>query len=301
MERDQRRVESARGSQGSARKGGGMSVSALKHFSLIAVGVVMIYPLLWMVSASLKPETMIFSSPSLLPLDEDGNFALNLDSYVEGWTMQGGDFGKYLLNSFIIVALCIIGNLMSCTMAAYGFSRLMWRGRNISFAIMMMTLMLPGFVLIVPQYIMWSQLGLVGTILPIVVPKFVAVDAFFVFMMVQFFRGIPRELDEAAAIDGAGYWRTFTRILLPIATPAIATTAIFTFIWSWNDFFSQLLYLNRDSMTATVALSNFVDATGSSQWGQLFAMSVVTIVPVFLVFLVGQRFLIQGIATTGLK
>jgi multiple sugar transport system permease protein len=134
------------------------------------------------------------------------------------------------------------------------------------------------------------------------VPKLLATDAFFVFLMVQFFRGIPRELDEAARIDGAGHARIFAQIMLPLSLPALATTAIFTFIWTWNDFFAQLIYLTKpDMLTVPLALRNFVDALGQSSWGPLFAMSVVSILPIFLIFLFGQRFLIKGIATTGIK
>jgi multiple sugar transport system permease protein len=268
---------------------------------LIAVGLLMIYPLLWMIFASLKPDEMIFQSPGLIPRDAAGNLSFHFGNYIEGWTMQSGNFGRYMANSFLIVAASVVGNLLTCSMAAYGFARLRWRGRDLAFALMLLTMMLPAFVMVVPQYIMWSKLGLIGTFAPLIIPKFLAVDAFFVFMMVQFFRGLPRELDEAAMIDGASYWTIYWRVLVPLSVPAFATAAIFTFIWVWNDFFNQLLYLDRDTMTASVALSNFVDATSKSQWGELFAMSVVTVLPVFLVFLFGQRYLVKGIATTGLK
>ena len=133
-------------------------------------------------------------------------------------------------------------------------------------------------------------------------PKFLATDAFFIFLMVQFIRGIPRELDEAARIDGCGHSRIFLRVILPLMVPALATTAIFTFIWTWNDFFSQLIYLtDPDMYTVPVALRAFVDASRATNWGALFAMSIVSLLPVFLVFLFGQRFLIKGIATTGIK
>jgi multiple sugar transport system permease protein len=162
--------------------------------------------------------------------------------------------------------------------------------------------MVPVYVLIIPQYVMYSKIGWVNTFLPLIVPKFLATDAFFIFLMVQFFRGLPTELDEAAKIDGAGYWRIYFRILLPISLPALATTAIFTFIWTWNDFLSQLIYLTKPELqTAPVALRNYVDATSGASWGSLFAMSVVTLIPVFIVFLVGQRYLVKGIATTGMK
>jgi multiple sugar transport system permease protein len=167
---------------------------------------------------------------------------------------------------------------------------------------MLITIMLPIHVVIVPQYVLFSELGWINTFLPLIVPKFLATDAFFVFLMVQFFRGIPKELDEAARLDGAGHMRIFFQVMMPLALPALATTAIFTFIWTWNDFFSQLIFLtNPDKYTVPVALRTFVDSTGASSWGSLFAMSIVSLIPVFLVFLFGQKYLVKGIATTGIK
>lgn len=268
----------------------------VRHIVLIAVGVLLIYPLLWMVASSLKPDELIFRDPSLLPE------TIDFSNYTDGWNALSSPFGVYLLNSGAIVLGSLLGNLITCSMAAYAFAKLEFRGKKIFFALMLMTLMLPIHVLIVPQYVLFSNLGWVNTFLPLIVPKFLATDAFFIFLMVQFFRGLPKELDEAARIDGAGYWRTYFQVLLPLSVPALATTAIFTFIWTWNDFYSQLIYLTRpDVLTVPVALRNFVDSTGGSSWGSLFAMSVVTLIPVFLVFLVGQRYLIKGIATTGLK
>jgi multiple sugar transport system permease protein len=278
------------------RRGPGRVGRLIKHAALIAVGVVMVYPLLWMVASAFKPEALIFRDPSLLPTDVD------LSHFPDGWNALAHPFSLYLLNSAIVVAGALIGNLVSCSMVAYAFARLRWRGRKVSFAIMLLTMMVPVYVILVPQYVVFSQIGWVNTFLPLIVPKFLATDAFFVFLMVQFFRSLPRELDEAAKIDGAGYWRIYFRILLPISVPALATTAIFTFVWTWNDFFAQLIYLTKPEMqTAPVALRNFVDSTAGASWGSLFAMSIVTLVPVFVVFLIGQRYLVKGIATTGLK
>lgn len=269
---------------------------ALRHLLLIAFGFVMIYPLLWMVSSSLKPDTVIFRDPSLIPTQ------FEIDNYIDGWTALRRPFSHFIWNSMTVVMGAVIGNLISCTLAAYAFARLQFRSKTFWFALMLVTIMLPIHVLIVPQYVMFSQIGWVNTFLPLIVPKFVATDAFFIFLLVQFFRGVPRELDEAARIDGCGHFGTFFRILLPLATPALATTAIFTFIWTWNDFFSQLIFLTSPTNhTVTVALRSFVDNTGESSWGELFAMSTVSLLPLFAVFLLGQRFLVRGIATTGIK
>lgn len=270
--------------------------TVVKHVLLITAGLLMIYPLVWMVSASVRNNWDIFGNVNLLPAEWVWS------NYPDGWNAQAFSFGRYLRNSLIITVGVIIGHITSCTLAAYGFSRLRWRGRNVAFGFMLMTMMLPIYVLIIPQFIMWSNLGMVNTFVPLILPSFLATHPFFIFLLVQFFRGIPKQLDEAAKVDGAGHFRTFFQVLLPNLTPALGTVAIFAFIWTWNDFLSQLLYLTRpENQTVAVALRNFADATAGTSWGPLFAMSTVSLVPVFLVFLVGQRFLVQGIATTGLK
>lgn len=274
----------------------GIARSFVKHLLLIALGVLMLYPLLWMLSSSVKPDDAIFREPGLIPQNWE------LSNYTVGWDALLHPFSHYLINSFVIVLGSVLGNLISCALAAYAFARLNFRLRPLWFAVMLLTIMLPIHVVIVPQYVLFSELGWINTFLPLIVPKFLATDAFFVFLMVQFFRGIPRELDEAARLDGAGHLRIFFQVMMPLALPALATTAIFTFIWTWNDFFSQLIFLtNPDKYTVPVALRSFVDSTGASSWGSLFAMSIVSLVPVFLVFLFGQKYLVKGIATTGIK
>lgn len=267
-----------------------------KHGVLVLAAFVMLYPLLWMVASSIKPNALIFRDPSLIPSQ------LDLSNYSIGWQALAHPFTHYLLNSLVLVAGAVVGNLVSCSLAAYAFARLNFRGRRTWFAIMLMSIMLPIHVMIVPQYVLFAQLDWINTYLPLVVPKMLATDAFFIFLMVQFFRGIPRELTEAANIDGAGHGRIFFQIMLPLSLPALATTAIFTFIWTWNDFFSQLIFLtDPDMYTVPVALRTFVDSTADSSWGALFANSVVSLIPIFVIFLFGQKYLVKGIATTGLK
>lgn len=270
--------------------------SVLRHLGLLVLSLVMVYPLVWLVVSSLKPNSQIFTDLSIFTTD------LTLENYTHGWTAQQLPFSRFLLNSSILVAGAIIGNLVSCSLAAYAFARLRFRGRNLFFAIMLGTIMLPFHVVLVPQFVIFRELGWLETFLPLVVPKFVATDAFFIFLMVQFIRGLPKELFEAARIDGAGHARIFGRITLPLMVPALATTAIFTFIWTWGDFFGPLIYLRtRENFTVSVALKGFVDAQSTSNYGAMFAMSVVSLLPLFLAFLVGQRYLVKGIATTGIK
>jgi len=270
--------------------------SIISHVLLIGASIVMLYPLLWMLSASVRPENEIFSSPGLWPSE------WSLDSYFRGWNGLRVSFGAFFINSFVIAGLCVIGNLITCSLAAYAFARLKFGGRNFWFAMMLMTLMLPYQVVLIPQYVLFRQLGWIDTILPLVAPRFLAVDAFFIFLMVQFFRGIPRELDEAAQMDGCSPWRIYWKIMLPLSMPVLATAAIFTFIWTWDDFFAPLIYLNdMRQYTVMLGLRTFVDSTGESDYGGLFAMSVLSLVPIFLFFLFFQRLLIEGIATTGMK
>jgi multiple sugar transport system permease protein len=270
--------------------------SVLKHLLLILASIVMIYPLLWLLVSSFRPTDVIFRTPGLWLND------LYIKNYTEGWFALESPFHWYIINSLIVVVGAIAGNLISCTLAAYAFARLRFRLRGLWFSIMLLTIMLPIHVVVVPQYIIFNNLGFVNTFVPLILPKFLATDAFFVFLMVQFIRGIPRELDEAARIDGCDHWRIFSRVMLPLMGPAIATTAIFTFIWTWSDFFTPLIYLTDPfAYTVPVALRSFLDATAGSNWGAMFAMSIVTLIPLFLVFLFGQRFLVKGIATTGGK
>jgi multiple sugar transport system permease protein len=272
------------------------SVTLIVHVLLIGASIVMLYPLFWMFSASVRPEQEIFSSPSIWPTE------WSLEAYRRGWNGLQVSFGTFTLNSFIIAGLSVLGNVIACSLAAYAFARLSFRGRNFWFAIMLGTLMIPYHVTLIPQYVLFLNLGWVDTILPLVVPKFLALDAVFIFLMVQFFRGIPRELDEAAMMDGCSPWRIYWKIMLPLSSPVLATAAIFSFIWTWDDFFGPLIYLNdMQNFTVQLGLRSFVDSSSQSDWGGLFAMSTLSLVPVFFFFLFFQRLLIEGIATTGMK
>jgi multiple sugar transport system permease protein len=288
-------------SAGDTRSYGGFQVRAvlaalLRHAVLIGACFVMIYPLLWMVASAFKPEADIFTDLSIIPP------SLDLKNFREGWTALQTSFTTFYWNSLVIAVLVVIGNVLSCSLAAYAFARLEFPGRKLLFAVMLATLMLPYHVTLIPQYVLFLNLGWVDTILPLVVPKYLAADAFFIFLMVQFFRGLPRELDEAAKMDGCGPWRIYWKIVMPLSLPVLATAGIFSFLWTWNDFFGPLIYLNDiANYTVPLALRSFVDATGTSAWGQLFAMSVLAILPIFLFFLFFQRLIISGVALSGLK
>lgn len=270
----------------------------LTHLFIIGLGLFMIYPILWMIVSSFKPNNMIFSDPGLFPK------AVTIENYISGWKGYAGtSFERFFTNSLYLSIGAVIGNLIACTMAAYAFGRLKFVGRNFWFAVMLVTLMLPGHVTTVPRYIMFNTFGWVGTYLPILVPKFLATDAFFVFLLVQFVRSLPKELDEAAIIDGCGKVGVFLRIIVPLATPALVTTALFTFLWTWDDFLSPLLYLTSpETFTVSRALRTFVgDAGAVSNWGGALAMSTLSMVPPFILFFSLQKYFVQGISTTGIK
>lgn len=266
------------------------------HFLLIIGAVLMIYPILWMLGASFKPEDLIFSNASFLPQQ------FTLKNYSTGWMALGTPFGTFFLNLLLVCIGAVIGNVISCSMVAYAFARLNFKFKPVWFAIMMCTIMLPYHAIVVPQYILFKSIGWINTFLPLIVPKFLATDAFFIFLLVQFIRALPRELDELARIDGCGSIQLFWRVIIPLMRPALATTAIFTFIWTWGDFFTQLIFLNNlNTYTLPVALNSFLDSTGVSQYGALFAMSLLSLIPIFGFFLLFQRLLTEGISTTGMK
>ena len=271
---------------------------SMTHLFIIGLGLLMLYPVLWMIISSFKPNNMIFSDPGLMPA------SVTIENYISGRKGYAGiSFGRFFINSFLMCFGAVVGNVIACAMAAYAFGRLNFDGKALWFAVMMVTLMLPGHVTIVPRYILFNTFGWVGSFLPIVVPKFLATDAFFVFLLVQFIRTLPKELDEAAIIDGCGRAGVFLRIIVPLAGPALVTVALFTFLWTWDDFFNHLLYLtNPQIFSVSRALRTFVGDSGAvSNWGGALAMSTLSMIPSFLLFFSLQKYFVQGITTTGLK
>lgn len=271
--------------------------SAFLHSALMAASFVMLYPILWMISGSLRPADDLFGGHTgLIPSQ------VTFSAYSGGWFGLQVNFGRFFLNSLLISTLATIGNVLAASLAAFAFARLKFFGRSFWFTLMLGTLMLPYHVTLIPQYVLFLKLGWVNSWLPLILPKYFAVDAFFIFLMVQFFRGIPRELDEAAQMDGCSPWRIYWKVILPLSLPVLATAAIFSFIWTWEDFFGPLIYVSdMERYTVQLGLRSFVDSSGTSNWNQLFAMSVLSLIPIFLIFLFFQRLLIEGIATTGMK
>lgn len=271
----------------------------IRHGLLIFFSIVMIYPIIWWIGASLKSNADM-SSPSIFPsVPAWSNFS-------NGWTaIPGYSFTDFYLNTIALEAAVLIATICSCTLVAFGFARLDFPLRKFWFAVLMTTLMLPVQVLIVPQYAMYYQFGWINTYWPFIVPHLLAGGmggTFFIFLLVQFIRGIPKELDESATIDGCSWFGVYWRIVMPLAKSAVITVIIFCFLWNWDDFMGHLLYINSvDKYTVGLALKMLHDSEGNQQWGQLLAMSLVSVVPATLVFAVAQKQLVEGVATTGIK
>lgn len=265
------------------------------HIVLITMSLLMIYPVIWWVGASLKKSEEM-SSPNIWPE------VPMWENYTKGWNFSSEfTFAHFFANTLMMEAWVVVGGVLTSAIVAYGFARLNFRFKGFWFAILLLTMMLPGQVTVVPQYIMFNYFGYVDSYVPLILPHFFGGGAFFIFLLVQFIRGIPRELDEAAKIDGASVYSIFLRIIFPLLKPALFTVGIFTFLWSWDDFFGQMLYLSSvDKYTVGLALRMFVDQF-EVQWGQLLAMSLLSIVPSAIIFFLAQKHFVEGITTTGLK
>lgn len=267
------------------------------HLFVGGLCLFMIYPIIWMVSSSFKGPSEIWTNVTALIPD-----VIAYENYSIGWSGFGGiTFATYFRNSLIYAGFGTLAIVMSSAVIAFGFARIKFKGRNVWFTCMILTLMLPRQVLLIPQYILFNELGWVNTFWPLIVPRLTG-GAFFIFLMIQFIRGIPRELDEAAEIDGASRFAIFWRIILPLMQPALITAGIFSFYWTWEDFLSPLIYLNDPRLyTVSLALRSMSDPNAVTNWGAIFAMATLSLVPVFAIFVFFQRYLIHGISTTGLK
>jgi multiple sugar transport system permease protein len=272
----------------------------LFHSLVIIGGFAMLYPIIWLFASSLKPRDEIWTHvASLIPIHP--TFA----NYINGWSGFGGvTFTTFYRNTIIYAGGGTVLAVVSSAVVAFGFARIRFPGSKMWFGLMLVTLMLPVQIQIIPQYIFFSRLGMINTFYPLLVPRLLdqAGQAFFIFMIVQFIRGVPIELDEAAEIDGYGKFGIFSRIILPLIQPPLVTSAIFSFYWTWSDFLTPLIYLNSPTLyTVSVALRSFADPAGATDWGSIFAMSAVSLIPVILIFVVFQRYIVEGISTTGMK
>ena len=271
--------------------------SALRYSVLIIVGFIMLYPLLWMIGSSFKTNAEIFSSVGFIPK------SLNFDNYVKGWeTSTEYSFTTYFINTFKILVPKVFFTIISTVITAYAFARFKIPGKKILFGILIGTLLLPEIVVRIPQYLIYKQFGWLDTYLPLIVPSAFGVDAFFVFMLVQFFRGIPKDLEEAAEIDGCNTFQTLIYVLVPVLKPAIISVALFQFMWTMNDFMSPLIYLSSvEKYPVSIALKISMDASAAVEWNKILAMSVIVLLPSLIIFFFAQKYFVDGVSSSGLK
>lgn len=268
---------------------------AVTVYVLLGLGsLAFLLPLVWMLTTALKPDTQLFAyPPQWIPKPPQWR------NFVEA--IQYFPFWRYFLNSTIVTVLAVFGQVFSASIVAYGFARLRWPGREVVFFLVLATLMIPAQVTMIPQFVIFTWLGWVDTLLPLIVPSFFGGGAFNVFLFRQYYRTIPREYNDAARIDGASEWRIFWQIILPQSKPVIATAAIFAFLWTWNDFMGPVIYLHSpENFTLPIGLRAFQQQTGT-EWDLLMAASLIVMVPVIALFFLLQRYFVQGMALSGLN
>lgn len=290
-------VQPARRSATGSMRTNQLIQNSIVYGLLIGLSIVFLLPFMWMVSTSLKLSQDVFTfPPSFLPIS-DGRLQFHWENYVNGWTLL--PFNTFLVNSLIVTLSNVIGNILSCSLVAFGFARLRARGRDLLFLMLLATLMIPREVTIVPRFLMFSSLGMVNTLWPLILPAWFGY-AFFIFLLRQFFMSIPHELDDAARIDGASTFRIFTEIILPLSTPALATVAIFAFIGNWTNLLDPLIYL-RSTELYTLALGlNLFRGQSFTQFNLLMAVSIITLLPVLVTFFISQKYFVQGVTLTGM-
>lgn len=268
------------------------------HILVFLGAFIMVYPLLWMLFSSLKDKDTIFTTAGQLIPNE-----FVFENYANGWRgFAKVTFGTFFRNSAFISVIATVGTLISSAFVAYSFARCKFFGKKFLFGAMLVSMMLPAQILMVPQYLWYQKLGWVGSYLPLIVPYCFATQGFFIYLMMNFINGIPTELDEAAKIDGCSYYSIFFRIIFPLIVPALITGGIFSFIWRWEDFLGPLLYVNKSELyPVSLALKLFCDPASSSDYGAMFAMSILSILPLLVIFILLQKYLVEGIASSGIK
>lgn len=269
----------------------------ISYIILITIGILMCYPLIWMFFASFKTNAEIFAGVRLLPE------SFSFESFRYGWKGVGGNsYSVFFTNSFLLVVPTTIFTVVSSALVAYGFARFEFKAKKILFTILLGTLMLPNAILIIPRYTIFRDLKVLDSYYPFYLMAAFACYPFFTYMLVQFIRGIPKELDEAATIDGCGSFAILIRILLPLLKPALFSAGLFQFLWTYNDYFNSLIYISSiKKYTVSLALRMTMDNEATTAWNSIMAMSCLVVLPVVVLFFLCQRYFIEGIATTGLK
>lgn len=270
---------------------------AIRYTLLIGVGFLMLYPLLWMIGGAFKPNHEIFGSIGFVPKEP------TLDGIRIGWrTSTEYTFGTYLFNSFSIVIPKVIATVISSLLVAFAFARYAIPGKKILFVLLIATILLPKSVLLIPQYLMFREFGWLDTFLPLYVPSAFATEGFFVFMIIQFMRGLPPELEEAAVIDGCNSFQILWYVLTPMLMPALISVALFQFMWSMNDFIGPLVYLSSvENYPVSLALKMSIDVTEATSWNQVLAMSTIALLPSLILFFCAQKYFVEGTTSGAVK
>lgn len=258
---------------------------------LCAIGAAVLFPALWMLSTALKADTQVYANPPVWIPDP-----LRFDNFSKAWSLA--PFTRYFFNTAAYAVTVVLGTVVSCSLAAYGFAKLRFPGRDFLFTILLSTMMIPGMVTLIPQYILFSKLKWVGTYLPLIVPSFFA-GAFFTFLLRQFFMGIPNEYSEAARVDGASDFWIWSRIIVPLSKPALATVAIFTFEGAWDSYVGPLLYLNDERLYTLQIGLQFFRTASTVQWQYLMAAALLVMLPVIILFFAFQKYFVEGASLQG--
>lgn len=269
----------------------------IRYVLLTVVALIMLYPIIWMVGASFKTNTEIFTSIGSIPS------TIDFQAYIDGWNTKGDyTFTLYFINTFKYVIPKILFTVVSATLTAYGFARFDFPFKKIMFSLLMATMFLPQVVTRIPLYLFWNRLDLLDTYVPLLANSFLGQEPFFVFMMIQFMRSIPRDLDEAAIVDGCSSFGVLWRVLIPALKPALISCVIFQFVWSFSDFLGPLIYItSQDKFPVSLALRLNVDPSTNTPWNQVFAMSVISLLPAIILFFSAQKYFVEGVTSSGIK
>ena len=271
--------------------------SVLDYVIIVIIGIILLYPLVWMFFATFKDNSEIFGSVSLLPK------VWHFENYTNGWKGSAGfTYTKFFINTFVLVIPTTLLTLFSSTLVAYGFARFNLPHKKLLFTLLLAMMMLPNTVVIIPRYLLYNKFGWVDSYMPFYAPAILCCNSFFPYMIIQFLRGIPRDLDESAYIDGCSSWTTLWKIILPLMKPALFSAGLFQFLWTYNDYFNSLIFINfvkKYPISLAVRLS--LDSESVVQWGKVMAMAFVAVVPLMILFFAAQKYFVEGIATSGMK
>lgn len=274
------------------------TVGSIFSYAVITLlGVLLLFPILYMFMGSFKTNAEIFGSTKILPN------SFSLDYYIRGWNGNVQfSYWHFFKNTFLLVLPTVFFTLISCSVVAYGFARFKFRGKKLLFSLLLATMMLPNTVIIIPRYLLFNHFQWIDTYLPFYIPALLGCYPFFTYQLVQFMRGIPRELDEAAYIDGCGTFRTLVSIMLPLLKPALFSAGLLQFIWTYNDYFNTLIYVNStNKFPVSLAMRMTLDAESVVEWGKVMAMACVVVLPLVVLFFAAQKYFVEGITAGGVK